>query len=208
MNLKALKLGQSIVVGGHSTIMFFSKSKDYQKALKDLEAKKKDNREEYGYNGDWQDVGTPDTSYPYYSDEFPDIDSAKRIVRREGKKLLDFRGFSEDRVLYRCKVPEGFLFLLADDSKLELERGFEFISKKKNGDDANKEIISALGYQKLYKKGEVVIAPVASKEERSSEFKTLEEAKEWAYRHVNDYASYALKIKSPEGWLFVADIHH
>jgi hypothetical protein len=41
----------------------------------------------------------------------------------------------------------------------------------------------------------------------SKTFKTLKEAKEWAYDNVNDYASYALKVESPVGWLFAADIH-
>jgi hypothetical protein len=108
MNEKALanlKIGQSLVIAGHSTVTFFSKSKDYDKALKDLAKYIKEDRLDNGRNGDWQGV----------------------------------------------------------DGRWD-----------KNG----------------------------------MEFKTEHEAENWAQENVRDYASYALKVLDPPGWLFAADIHH
>jgi len=92
-----------IVVAGHGTVTFFSKSKDYQKALKDVAAHQAQDRQENGTNGGWAQVHS-------------------------------------------------------------------------------------------FQKGKT--------------FATLEEAEEWVYENVRNYASLALQIKEPEGWLFAADVHY
>jgi hypothetical protein len=130
-------------------------------------------------------------------DGFDSVAYAKSYFRKTRDSGLSNPYFN----LYRLQIKkEGFLYLTKPEIKDETLKDFEFLSNKKNKEAADKDVLKAIGIKDLY------IASVEEKVQQEGVFKSLEAAKEWAYDHVNNYAFYALKV--PEGWLFVADIHH
>ena len=84
----------------------------------------------------------------------------------------------------------------------------DFFSKKASYQDALKDLAAKVQRDRDENGSNGDWQDVGKFETREGEFKTLEEAYDWAYDNVSDYAAYAVKIGTPPGWLFVADIHH
>jgi len=192
-------ISKSIVIGGHSTVMYFSKSARYEDALKDLKIHKENDNIDNDYNGDWQNVSKPKTEYPVETGGYPNVDAVKRYFEawpKYKKSLLK-------HTVFAFSMTDGtYLFLTGDGYAGTPPLPPNGIVIKAKSLD-----VAKIAFNKKFPEVRVTESESHAQESHAA-FPTLEAAKEWARRNVNDYDCYALQVTSPKGWLFAADVHH